>query len=272
MYKDKYKFVMQHHFLRFFCIFSFLFLALNSKIWTQKALNSHYVRIFDGPTFHWLSTKAPFKYSPSVRFGNDLGLLYEYPLLRFLYVQSGLFYRYNNDGLKVKEGYKVQYQLADNAIVRDNPQAQTVELLQRRMHSQYLGWPMGLRFKSKDWGVWNIFAELGLQHIFTLAAKAEDKVRLNPTGDPGTAFFVHQLDVLDFWNSYDLEWYIQAGMSFNLIKRLDIFTSVGYAGGFLSVYDQGKFQIEPQTDPDLWVRGFSVRLGLSYRLGGAKEK
>ena len=79
------------------------------------------------------------------------------------------------------------------------------------------------------------------------------------------------LKVSSFWKVYNLEWYIHLGLSFNLLPGLDVFSSLGYYGGFLNVYNDGKFEMNPKSNIDLSTNGIEWVLGLSCRLFGKKS-
>jgi hypothetical protein len=235
---------------------------------TQAYFPAHLLQVYNSPSFHWLSTEGPLLMQPKVRFSTKLGFLYNYPIIPYIYVQTGLFYQYTNEGFKV-EGAELTYPYGrDNKEILNNfNQGDVAYLYSRDMHSQYLGWPMGLRFQTRDWGVWHFFGDLGLQHVFCLNASATDKISFEgPNGTLTPPTYSENLKVTSFWKVYNLEWYIHVGFSFNMLDRLDFFSSVGYYGGFLNVYNDGKFEINPVSKINLSTNGVEWVIGLSYRL------
>ena len=240
-----------------FCVLLFFL------IFFQKNLaKTHFLRFSLTPIFDFSKTDSPLQTRPVVHFATATGLWYDFPIFDFFYLQTGLLYQYNQGGFKVNSN-ELGYFYEKEQIFTQHEKANT-QLLQRNFHNQYLLWPLGLRFRSKDWGVWSIFVQGGFLQFFLLKTKAEDQVILKNYPDLGP-IFLHNLSIDTFFKKYHLAAYIQAGANFSLLNRLDFSIALGYYGTLYNVYKEGYFISKPDL---FWtLHGLGLELGLQVKLG-----
>ena len=233
-------------------LFQFYFITF---CWTVVAQHRHQLEVSTAGAFYWLQQKSALTNRPKVFPSIQSGLQYRFLFHPFIGAQLGVYHQYVKSTWQ--SAGRITYFYENQQInAQGDPQKQ-VELLQRISHHQWLTIPMGVYFQTRYFGVWRGFWAIGLQHVVQLYAVSEDKLRSNIES------YVKDLNTFDFFRSYYLGWYTQAGMVFNLIDPLDVLFQIGYQGGFYSIFRQSNF-VEPTDHWRFVPHAIDLKIGLVF--------
>jgi len=248
---------------------SLFFLFGASSFAQQSDADQHKWRLgaYAAPSFHWFSSrnKDLIKHK-GVNFSAPMGLQGEYKLVSFVYLFTGISYRYT--------GANLQY-LANTHYVVDNNQIQAYPdktpssfytLKTRNIGIHGIDVPMGVKLRTKDMGVWAIFGEIGLNHGFRVSSKSDDKVISN--SNPNQQLILPGLDTKNDVFLYDLSGFVYFGAEFNLVAKWYLNFGLGYYAGFFnSMKKNDNYYLADQKEflrPDMLSRSVALRIGIVF--------
>ena len=249
---------------------SLFFLFGASSFAQQSDADQHKWRLgaYAAPSFHWFSArnKDLIKHK-GVNFSAPMGLQGEYKLVSFVYVFTGISYRYT--GANFQYLANTQYVVDNNDQIQAYPDKTPNEfytLKNRSMRIQSIDVPMGVKLRTKDMGVWAIFGEIGLNHGFRVSSKSDDEVVIN--ANQGKPLISKDVNTKNDVFLYDLSGFIYFGAEFNLVAKWYLNFGLGYYAGFFnSMKKNDNYYLADEQEflrPDMLSRSVALRIGIVF--------
>lgn len=213
-----------------------LLLILSCLVFIQNA-NSQKVKFglkFD-PQFSWFATRSTNIESKGSHFGFDGGLVMDYYFEENYALSFGLSINSTGGGVAAKDSFAIEIDNQDYIVTP----GQELEL-----SMQYISIPFGFKFKTREFGNYTVFAQVGLTPQFNIAAKLKDGGDI-PEGDLNPEI-----------NLIDLGYHIGAGIHYSLGGNTAIAAGLIFKNGFVDVTANDNFSMVLNT--------LAIRIGIMF--------
>jgi hypothetical protein len=192
--------------------------------------------IITSPAISWFNTDVTRIEGDGSKFGFNIGLMVDKYFAEHYAITSGLTIRSIGGILKYKEE-KTLESSSENFVLPPNSRVQ--------YNLQYLHVPWGLKFKTTEIGYATFYAELGLDAMINIKARATVK-----DSD------ISQVGVNKEINMFYMGYHFAGGMEYNLVGNTSLMVGISYMNGFTD--------ITQKSDERTLMHAFELRLGIIF--------